>query len=325
MDRLEAMAILLAVVDEGSISAGARKLRLPLPSVSRKIGELERHLGSNLLIRTCRRVHLTPAGRLYVEHSRQILERINEAERLAAGEYQLPCGELSVSAPPLLGSRYLLPLVTEFLSEHAMISLRLDLTDRVVNLADEPVDIALRIGKLPDSDLRASRLGESRSILCASPTYLDRLGMPRTPAELKSHQAILLCPAGGGTASPVGGNVPAGEMQARLLVNSVEGAIAAAVAGAGIVRVMSYQVADEVRSNLLVPFEACQPQAAVPISLVYHLSGLVPLKMRAFLDWAAPRLRAALAGLDDLPCEPASPIFSTGRLRTPHPRLALVS
>ncbi|WBV42356.1 LysR family transcriptional regulator [Pseudoroseomonas cervicalis] len=298
MDRFDAMAVLLAVVEAGSLSAGARRLRAPLATVSRKMAELERHLGTQLLLRTSRELRLTDAGRAYVAASRRILQQLQEAEREAAGEYAAARGELHVTAPVLFGERHLLPIALGFLAEQEEITLRLSLIDREVSLVEEQVDVALRIGHPRDSTLIATRVGRVERVVCASPAYLARRGVPRVPAELAAHDGIVFR---GFAAAPewrYRGDSAAFtvEPRARLAVNTTEAAIQAALAGLGIIRVLSYQVEEQLRSGQLqrlLPEFAPEP---LPVSLVYLEAELVPLKLRSFLDWAAPRLRARLAG-----------------------------
>ncbi len=182
MDRLDAMSVLLAVVDEGSLSAAARKLRAPLATVSRKVSELEAHLRTKLLVRSSRQVSLTEAGRSYVEASRRILEQVSEAERTAAGEYAAPKGELTVTAPVVFGRLHVLPVVVDFLKAYPEIDLRLVLADRVVNLVEDHVDLAVRIGALPDSGLHATRLGTIRRVMCGAPG-LSRDARPAAAAR----------------------------------------------------------------------------------------------------------------------------------------------
>lgn len=296
MDRFDAMAILLAVVEEGSLSAASRRLRAPLATVSRKVADLERHLRTQLLVRTSRRVELTDAGRAYVASARRILEQVEEAERQAAGEYSAPQGELHVTAPTMLGRTHVLPVALDFLEAQPEIDLRLLLNDRQVNMAEEHVDVAVRIGHLVDSALRATRVGSVRRIACASPAYLARYGAPATPDDLAAHDGITFHGFASAPEWRYRGDGPAwsAEPRTRLAVNSTEAAVAAAVAGLGVVRLLSYQIAEELRSGALVAvLEGFAPEP-MPVSLVYPEAGLLPLKVRAFLDWTAPRLRARL-------------------------------
>lgn len=297
MDRLDAMAVLLAVVEAGSLSAAARKLRMPLATVSRKIADLETHLRARLMLRTRRGTELTEAGRAYLEASKRILEQVEEAERIAAGEYSAPRGELRLTAPTLFGQRHVLPVTLAFLEQNPEISLRLHLEDRQINLTDEHIDVAVRIGHLDTGGLIAAKVGEVRRVICASPAYLTRRGRPRTPEDLGAHDGISFR---GFSITPEwryrGDNPALGEEpKARLSVNSTIAAIDAALAGFGLVRVLSYQVEDELRQGTLEAVLEEFAPAPLPVSLAYAEGGMRSLKVRAFLDWATPRLRARLA------------------------------
>ena len=299
MDRFEAMSMLLAVVDAGSLSAGARQLRAPLSTISRKIAEFEQHLGTRLLIRTSRGIALTDAGRAFVAASRRILGQLDEAEREAAGEYNTPRGGLHVTAPIAFGQRHLLPVALGFLAEQPEIKLRLILADQQLNLPDEHIDVALRIGHLADSALIATRVGTVRRVICASPAYLARRGVPRVPEDLAQHDGISFQ---GFAVAPESryrrdSAAFAVDPHPRLAVNTTEAAIQAALAGFGIIRLLSYQVEDELRSGqlqTLLPDFAPEP---LPVSFIYPEADLLPLKVRCFLDWTVPRLRDRMAGL----------------------------
>jgi DNA-binding transcriptional LysR family regulator len=291
------MSVLLAVVEEGSLSAGARRLRAPLATVSRKVNDLERHLNTRLLVRTSRRVELTEAGRDYVAASRSILRQLKDAERAAAGEYSEPRGELVVTAPVVFGRRHVLPIAITFLERHPDIDLTLLMADRLVNIVEEHVDAAVRIGRLPDSGLIATRVGSVRQVVCASPLYLARHGAPRAPEDLPAHDGIAFGGMVGGsgwTFRREGRSVEV-EPRRRLLLNTTEPAIEAALAGFGLTRVPDYQIRGELLSGELVELLAEYAPDPLPVSLVYPDLGLMPLKLRSFLDWSAPRLRAALA------------------------------
>ncbi|SFL87284.1 transcriptional regulator, LysR family [Bradyrhizobium sp. NFR13] len=299
MDRFEAMSVLLAVVEAGSLSAGARHLRAPLATVSRKVAELEQRLGTRLVIRTSRKLTLTDAGRAYVAASRRILEQLEEAEREAGGEYNAPRGVLHVTAPVAFGQRHLLPIALAFLAEQSDISLRLTLADKQIDLVSEHVDLALRIGHLEDNALIATRVGVVHRVICASPAYLARNGIPRVPEDLARHDGIAF---NGFATSPEwryrrDTAAFAVDPRSKLAVNTTDAAIQAALAGIGIIRVLCYQVADELKSGrlqILLPDFAPEP---LPVSLVYPDAGLQPLKVRCFLDWAMPRLRADMVQL----------------------------
>ena len=176
MDRLEAMSVIVAVTETGSISAASRRLKSPVATVSRKVAELEARLKAQLFQRTSRRMTLTDAGRAYIDACRRIIEQVDDAEREVSGEYRLPKGEMAVTAPWGLGHTHLLPLAVEFLEAYPEISLQLMLTDRVISMTEEEVDIAIRVGSLPDSSMIATRIGSIRIVVCASPSYLKEHG-----------------------------------------------------------------------------------------------------------------------------------------------------
>lgn len=293
MDRLDAMRVILAVVDAGSLSAGARKLGAPLPSVSRKMAELERHLGTTLLIRTSRNIQLTDAGRDYVEAARHIIADLDEAERRASGEYQTPRGELSVTMPVEFGARHVMPIALGFMAEYPEVTLKLVTSDRLVHLVEEQVDVAIRLGQLADSALVAVKVGEFRLLTCASPEYLERHGAPKHPRDLPDHDGIAFGPDRMFWAYHADGEEMIAAPCTRMLVNTAANNLAAAVSGVGIARLFDYQLTDEFRTGALVHILADFDGDPWPIHLVYPRQGLLPLKVRAFIDWVTPRLRAA--------------------------------
>ncbi|KQV53246.1 LysR family transcriptional regulator [Pelomonas sp. Root1217] len=294
MDRFEAMTVFVAIAEAGSLSAAARKLEQPLATVSRKLTLLEAQLKTRLIARSTRRLELTDAGRDYLEASRQILEQVADAERAAAGAYARPHGRLVISAPVVFGRLHLLPLIVEFLREFPDVDVRLIQADRVVNLLEEHVDLALRIGELADSGLVATKVGEIRRVCCASPAYLAAYGRPSAPADLARHACISF----EGLMSASRWVFPAEtvEIRSRLAVTTAEAAIAAAEQGLGVARVLSYQVADAVQAGRLERLLPEHEPAPVPVSLIYPGQGRLPMKCRAFLDYAAPRLRERLQG-----------------------------
>ncbi|MDR3419532.1 MAG: LysR family transcriptional regulator [Nevskia sp.] len=296
MDRLEAMAILLQAVETGSLSAAGRRLGMPLATVSRKVSDLEAHLKTRLLLRGGRKLQLTDAGRSYVAACRRIMEDVVEAERAAAGEYSAPQGELVVTVPVALSRMQLLPIATEFLRAYPDVQLRLVQSDRVVNLSEEHVDLAVRIGLLPDSSLIATRVGVTRRVLCASPAYLAARGQPRTLEELEQHDCIAFEPMMYGSRWVFGaeGSARSVEIRMKLAVDTAEAAVEGAAAGLGIARVLCYQAAEAVAAGRLQWVLPEFDPPASPISLVYPSQRLLPLKLRAFLDFAAPRLRMKL-------------------------------
>ncbi len=296
MDRLESMSILVDVVEAGSLSAASRRLNMPLPTLSRKISELEAHLKTRLLNRSTRLLTLTDAGERYLAATRRILEDVEEAERTATGEYNAPKGELVLTAPVVFGRTHLVPVVVDFLKAYPDIDIRLTLHERVVNLQEEHVDLAARIGKLPDSTLMAIRIGEVRRILCASPAYLAARGTPRQPADLALHDCVSFHPAAQAETwdFPVGKTTESFPMHFRFVVTTAQAAIDATIAGVGISRVFSYHIAAAQAEGLLVPVLQDFETQSIPVQLVYP-AGRMPLKLRAFLDFATPRLKAALS------------------------------
>jgi len=297
MDRLDALQVLLAVVDEGSLSAGSRKLRAPLPSVSRKVAELERHLGTRLLIRTSRSIQLTDAGREYVDAARSILAQLDDADRRASGEYDQPRGELSITMPIEFGRVVGVPIAAAFLEDHPEITLSVLSTDRAVQLLEEQVDIAIRLGSLADSPLYATKVGDVAIVTVASPAYLERRGEPQCPEDLAQHDAAVF-----GEIEQIWANFgTVGEQpdtsvrpRQRIRVNTAGALVATALSGAGLTRLLSFQVAEHLQNGTLVRVLPDYLTSTLPVHLVYAKQGLMPLKVRAFLDFAAPRLRERL-------------------------------
>jgi DNA-binding transcriptional LysR family regulator len=298
MDRLEAMSTFLSVAEAGSLSDAARQLRTPLATVSRKVSELESHLSTKLFNRSTRKLLLTDAGSSYLAACKRILADVSEAERTASGEYAAPTGELIVTAPVGLGRYYLIPILADFFKAYPDIKANLMLTDRLISLFQEHVDVGLRIGALPDSSLIAIPVGTTRRIACASPTYLAARGTPRTPNDLLEHDCIKYS----GFASPDVWTFSKGKMtiavpvQARLTVGSAGAACDAASAGIGITMTFAYSFQKALESGALTTVLDEFQTAELPVNLVYTANRFLPIKVRAFLDFAAPRLKRALAG-----------------------------
>jgi DNA-binding transcriptional LysR family regulator len=292
MDRFKAMAVLTAAVDAGSLSAAGRRLNMPLATVSRIVSELESHLAARLLNRTTRRLALTEAGAAYVAAARRILEQVEESERAAGGEYAAPRGDLIVTAPIVFGRLHVLPIIGHFLRDYPQIDVRLLLSDRNLDLMEDHVDIAFRIGALPDSALVAMRLGSVRHVTCASPAYLKARGVPKTPADLAGHDGIGFASLGAGPWQFQSTTVM---VRQRLVVSTAEAAIDAAVAGLGITRLLSYQIEQALEAKRLRILLAGHEPEPLPVHMLHGAKAPLPLKLRAFLDFAAPRLRARLA------------------------------
>jgi len=303
MDRFEAMSIVLAVAEAGSLSAAARRLNTPPATASRKITELEQHLRAKLFDRSSRKLTLTDSGLSYVAALKPILADLSEADRAATGEYTKPTGELIVTASVSLGRLHLIPILAEFLRAYPDIDIRLVLVDRILSLPEDHVDVALRVGTLPDSRLIALRLGTIRRVVCASPAYLEARGMPRTPDDLAAHDCIIFDPgfSDEGFRGPHlwkfvrDGAEVAITVQPRLVVSNLEAACDAARAGIGLTQAFSYHVEAAVGAGTLTTvLDEFQPPTR-PVNFVYAAGRFMPIKLRAFLDFAAPRLRARLA------------------------------
>jgi DNA-binding transcriptional LysR family regulator len=299
MDRLEAMSLLVSVAEAGSLSAASRKLGVPLPTVSRKISDLETHLKTRLLTRSTRKLALTDAGAAYVAAAKRILDEISEAERAASGEHAAPRGDLVITAPMAFGRLHVLPVIAEFLTQWPEIDIRLVLSDRNLHLIDDHVDIAVRIGALADSALVSTRVGAVRSVVCGSPAYFAAHGVPKRPEDLSTLTAVIFNPFSSSQhwifPDPKSKREHRVEVRSRLAVNTAEAAIDGAAAGLGVTRVLSYQAAQAVMDGRIQIVLADYEPAPSPVSLIHAGQGLTPLKVRMALDFVAPRLRTRLA------------------------------
>lgn len=304
MDRLEAMSLLIETSECGSMSAAGRKLGMPVATLSRKLADLESHLGVRLLTRSTRRLELTEAGSRYLAASRRILEQVGEAEREAAGEYQQPRGELILTAPLSFGRLHILPIVSAFLAIYPDITIRLGLSDHQIDLIGEHVDLAFRIGELDDSQLVARRIGDIRWVVVGSPAYLAAHGVPERPEDVFHMPCVgvdYMRLAERWRFRGDDGKVDRTQaVRPRLSVTTAHGAIDAAAAGVGLTQTVLYEAAPTIAAGhlrtVLGEFEA----PPLPLSIVYSERGRLPLKTRSFLDFAAPRLAADLAALDDI-------------------------
>jgi DNA-binding transcriptional LysR family regulator len=297
MDRLDAMTVAVTVQELGSLSAAARRLRMPLPTVSRKVSDLEAHLNARLFNRSTRRLTLTDAGETYIAACKRILEDVCETEHTVSGEFSTPRGELVISAPIVFGRIHVLPVIAAFFRAYPEVTVRLSLSDRMVGLLEDHVDLALRIGELEDSRLIATRCGSTRRVVCGSPEYFSQHGTPKHPTDLASHAAVIFETVTSSNAWVFAADRSdiAVSMRRQLIVNTSEAAIDAAIAGVGVTRVLSYQVEHAIKVGTLVAVLKRFEPNSLPISLVHDNQRRVPLKVRAFLDFAAPRLRARLS------------------------------
>jgi DNA-binding transcriptional LysR family regulator len=301
MDRIDAMKVFVATLDEGSLAAAGRKLGRSPAAVSRAIAFLETHAGMALLHRTTRTIKLSAAGEHYAVACRRILTDLEEADLLIAGERSAPRGMLTLTAPVAAGQDFLRPLLDEFVDLHPDVAARLHLLDRPVNLIDEGIDIALRFAHLADSTLVALPVGEVRRVVAASPRYLDKHPLITVPADLAGHQIISMTHFGVDSWSFPSTNqsaVPqAVHFAPRLIVNSVQGAVASAVEGHGVTRLFSYHVANQVRDGSLRILLTEHEHAPLPVHLLTPQGRLAVPKVRAFVDFAVPRLRSLFEAL----------------------------
>jgi DNA-binding transcriptional LysR family regulator len=295
MDRFDALDAFLAIAEAGGLAAAGRRLGRSPPAMSRALAELEASLGVRLAERSTRRFALTEAGRRLAEQGRHAMTELEDALREAAGEGLEARGRLRLAAPLVFGRRHVAPVVAAFLDAHPAVSVDLVLSDAVVDLAEQGLDLAVRIGRLPDSTLRTRRLGTLRRILVASPAYLARRGTPEAPEELAGHDLVVFGPQ----AAPPVWRFAGGEgrevtlrPQARFAVNEAEAAVAAAAEGRGILQSLSYQAAEEVASGRLERILRAHEPPPIPVQLVFPAGRFMPARLRAFLDEAAPRLAA---------------------------------
>ncbi|MFL6628789.1 MAG: LysR family transcriptional regulator [Vitreoscilla sp.] len=298
MDRLEAMAMLVSSVEEGSLSAAARKLRIPVATLTRNVNDLEATVGTKLLVRTTRKLLLTDAGADYVAAARRILEQVDEQERRAAGEFTNPRGELVVTTPVQVARLRVLPVINQFLTQFPEIRIQLLQSDRNIDLVDSHADVAIRIGRLRDSSLVATRLGMLRAVVVASPQLLKKHGVPHSPEDLHAFPRVvfnspLLSPWR--FRHPDANEIHTVSDTPRLLVSSPDAAADAAIDGVGATLLLEHDVAEAVRARklrlILQEFEV----DPIPVHLVHLSRDMMPVKLRRFIDFAAPRLRKALA------------------------------
>jgi DNA-binding transcriptional LysR family regulator len=293
MDRFQEMQVFLAVAEEQGFARAARRLNLSPASVTRAVAALEERIGSLLLARTTRNMRLTEAGQRYVEDCRRILADLQEAEESAAGSHAIAHGQLTLTAPVLFGELYVTPLLVRYLEQQPAVQIKALLLDRVVSMVDEGIDVAIRIGPLPDSGLYAVPVGSVRRVLCAAPAYLAKYGRPQHPRAL-TEQRIVMSNSNSHAAdwqfSDAHGPLNV-RPQPQLLVTTNQAAIAAAQLGWGLTRVLSYQVAAQVAAGQLeLLLESFEPPP-LPIHVVYQGGRKVPAKVRTLVDFCVEQLR----------------------------------
>lgn len=307
MDRLHEIEVFIAVADAGSFAKAGARLRLSPPAVTRAISALEERLGARVFNRTTRSLTITDVGQRFLDSARRVLSDLEEAEKAAVGEGAAPQGHLTITASVTFGRSALAPVVCEFLDGHPRVSASVLLLDRVVNLVEEGIDVAVRIGPLPDSSLIVRQVGSVHRVLVASPDYLDRRGVPETPADLRQHSIISFT-----------GLTPNGEwrfnsdrannsvtLDPTFEINDALAAIHAAENGHGITIALSYMVHDRIRDGKLVTILDTFTAPPRPVHLVHLQSRLIAPKIRAFIDYAAPRLKETLTRLG--PTSPQEP------------------
>jgi DNA-binding transcriptional LysR family regulator len=295
------MRIYAAVVEANGFSAAAKILGKPLATVSKKVADLESQLGAQLLTRTTRKVTVTDSGQRYYEDIRQILDDIDMAERHVSGEYLQPKGRLTITAPTMFGRLHILPIVNQFLQAHQHIDIDLLLTNFVVDLVGEHINLGVRIGALSDSSMIAKRAGTIRHIVCASPEYLSQCGVPQHPEDIASHRSIFISWNG----TPIEWNFRVGGKSvnfvpdySRLMINTVEGVVDAAIQNAGLAQLYSYQIAPHISSGALQSVLGDYEVDSLPVNFVYPHGRFAPQKVRAFIDFAIPQLRKSLETIE---------------------------
>lgn len=293
MDRFQEMQVFVCVAQEQGFAAAARRLNLSAASVTRAVAALEQRIGSLLLTRTTRSVHVTDAGQRFLEDCRRILGELQDAEASAAGVHAQPRGQLTITAPVLFGDLFVTPLVVDYLRQFPEVSINALLVDRVASMVDEGIDVAVRIGELPDSGQHAIRVGEVRRVVCASPAFLAAHGRPQHPEDLR--QAPIIAPSAVGQSRhwqfEQGGTALSIRLEPRLLVSANQAAISAACLGLGLTRVLSYQVASRVAAGELEIVLQAFELAPLPIHVVYQGGRKAPARVRSFVDLAVQGLR----------------------------------
>ena len=300
MDRFNELKVFISVAESGGFAKAAARLRSSPPAVTRTVAALEQRVGVQLFNRTTRMVSMTEAGRRFLEHARRILTDLDVAERELAGESTMPSGHLTITSPVTMGRMMLPSIVTDFLHAHPHVTAKVLLFDRITNLIEEGIDVGLRVGQLPDSSLIARQVGEVRRILVASPAYLSKNGTPKDPTDLKRHSMIAFTGLLPNREWVFGEGKTARRLmlKPRFEINDAAAAIAAAEGGGGITIALSYMVARQIGERRLQQVLGSFAPSAVPVQLVYPESRLVAPKVRAFVDYAAPKLRSALRGLN---------------------------
>jgi len=294
MDRFHLMNVFVAVADAESFAGAARRLKLSPPAVTRAVLALEERLGVRLLTRSTRVVRVTEAGARYLEDARRILSALDEADAAAAGINATPRGQLAVTAPVLFGRLYVMPIIVEYQCAFEQTTVSALFVDRVVNLADEGIDVGVRIGRLPDSSLRAIRVGRVRRVVVGAPGYFEQHGIPQTPEDLARHRLVASSAASPGNdwVFQSGGEKRTVRVQPRVVANTNDGPLEAARLGYGLTRLLSYQVAPQLAAGALQTVLADYEEPELPVHVIHREGRNAPAKVRSFVDLAVARLRA---------------------------------
>lgn len=293
MDRLHLMTVFVAVAEEESFAGGARRLAMSPPAVTRCVAALEAKLGVKLLDRTTRYVRVTEAGNRYLEDSRRIIAEVDEADEAAVGINATPKGHLTITTPVVFGTMFVTPIVVDYLRQYPDMDVNALLLDRVVNLMEEGIDVGVRIGELPDSSMKALRVGQIRRVVCASPAYLEAHGMPDTPADLARHNVV----AATGISPTVEWKFMRGKtpfsvrIHPRLTITNNHAAIEAACGGFGITRLMSYQIAPHLAAGRLKIILSDYELPPLPIHILHREDRHKSARVRSFVDLITARLR----------------------------------
>lgn len=297
VDKFKAMEVFLAVVEEQGFSAASRRLNMPLPTVSRKVAELEDYLRTPLLVRSTRHVSVTDTGRQYYDEIRSILETVESVEQRASGEFQQVKGLLTITAPTLFGRLYLLPIITEFMKIHHQVDVRLSFTNHVLELPEDRIDLAFRIGTSPSGGLSSRHIGDIRQVVCGSKKYLTKNGKVLSPEELRLHDCIAFERNGSKAdwqfLSPSGKSISV-SVPSRLTVNTVEDAVDAVLLDCGLSQFYAYQIASHLSANEVDMVLSDYELPPAPLSLVFPRSEWMSQKVQAFTDFSVPRLQAHL-------------------------------
>lgn len=294
MDKLATIRVFVEAAVQQSFVTASRNLDMSAPAVTRAIAQLETSLGVKLFNRTTRHVRLTDAGERFLSDMKHLLEELEHAEAAASGSYVSPKGTLSITAPVLFGQKYIIPIVAEYLEQNSAVSVKAVFYDRIGNLLEEGLEVAIRIGHLQDASFYATHVGNVRRVVCGSPDYFAKYGIPESPADLVNHKIIMASTVESTTSWKfmAAGATQIVKVTPRLDCNQNETAVNAAILGCGVTRLMSYQVGENIKSGKLQKVLDAYETDPLPINII-HLEGRrTTAKIRAFIDLCVERLKA---------------------------------